>query len=599
MFNLLRYFSLTSAAAMIVATTVIVVIFHDHETNDYVEHAQIANSRLATVFSNVFLKEFTPLIQTMAASETEKLRQRGELRALDIVFRTLTAASSVLKVKIYDIRGRIIYSSDRTDIGGTSGMPASLSAALAGRTVSKLFFRSSFVGWSGPVTDRYLVTTYIPLLGGDNAVVGVFELYTDVTAETADLHTTVVNVASIMVVVFMSLYGALFLVMRRADRIMVAQQRDLEMSRAEHQEQENMLRLLLNAVGEGIYGMDDKGNVTFVNPAAARLIGWSADDLIGRRMHDVIHHTRADDTPFPAIECPVYATLVEGMPREVTGEVFWRKDGTSLPVEYTATPIYRHGVVTGAVTIFRDVSDRLREEEALLRSNQRLNSFAHAVSHDLQEPLRMVVSYLQLLKRNYGGRLDADAEQFIGYAVNGAKRMKALIDDLLTYSKVTSQTEPFSSVDMTAALAAALASLDVAIRDSGAVITVDPLPMVDGDAAQIERLLQNLIGNAVKYHRPEANPAIHVAAARQGEAWLFSVSDNGIGIEKEHFDRIFDIFQRLHGREAYEGTGVGLAICKQIVEHHGGRIWVDAVPGEGSTFFFTLPDSSIMSRGLG
>ncbi len=178
------------------------------------------------------------------------------------------------------------------------------------------------------------------------------------------------------------------------------------------------------------------------------------------------------------------------------------------------------------------------------------------------------------------------------------RTLKRLIDDLLAYSRVTSRSEAFSAVDTADVLTAVLRSLEVAIAESGATVTAGPLPTVDGDVAQIERLLQNLVGNAVKYRRPGTAPAIRVAAVRDGEGWRFSVRDNGIGIDPEYFDRIFNIFQRLHGRAEYEGTGIGLAICKQIVERHGGRIWVESRPGEGTAFFFTLR-AALRGRGPG
>jgi chemotaxis family two-component system sensor kinase Cph1 len=230
-----------------------------------------------------------------------------------------------------------------------------------------------------------------------------------------------------------------------------------------------------------------------------------------------------------------------------------------------------------------------RRAQELTRSNADLQQFAYGVSHDLQEPLRMVSSYVELLANRYRGRLDADADDFIGFAVDGATRMQRLIDDLLKYSRVGTQAKELAPTAGDTVLGHVLDNLQVAIETAQAVVTHDPLPTVMADEVQLAQVLQNLIGNAIKFHG-EAPPRVHVSAERDGGAWRFAVRDNGIGIDPQHFQRIFVIFQRLHSRAAYPGTGVGLAICKRIVERHGGRIWVESVPGEGATFVFTIPD---------
>ena len=225
---------------------------------------------------------------------------------------------------------------------------------------------------------------------------------------------------------------------------------------------------------------------------------------------------------------------------------------------------------------------------ALKRSNRELEQFAYVASHDLQEPLRMVSSFTQLLAKRYQGKLDKDADEFIAYVVAGAKRMQALINDLLTYSRVDTRGKSFEPIDSEAVFDQAIANLRVAIEEGEAVITHDPLPSLIADDSQIVQLFQNLLGNAIKFHGKEP-PRIHVSAKQEGNEWVFSFRDNGIGIAPEYFDRIFVIFQRLHGREEYPGTGTGLAICKKIAERHGGRIWVESAPSKGSTFYFTIP----------
>jgi signal transduction histidine kinase len=252
----------------------------------------------------------------------------------------------------------------------------------------------------------------------------------------------------------------------------------------------------------------------------------------------------------------------------------------------------RTGELSGANTrLRRELDERARIEAELRRSNTDLEQFAYVASHDLQEPLRMVVSYLQLIERRYEGQLDEAGREFIAYAVDGGKRMQALINDLLAYSRVGRGAADMVPTDLEAVLARARRRLESAIAENDAEVTSDRLPSVRADAAQIEQLFQNLLANALKFRRPE-RPRVHVSADRLDGEWRVAVRDNGIGIAPEFGERIFQLFQRLHGREEYEGTGIGLAVARKIVERHGGEIWVESAPGEGATFYFTLPDSS-------
>lgn len=231
------------------------------------------------------------------------------------------------------------------------------------------------------------------------------------------------------------------------------------------------------------------------------------------------------------------------------------------------------------------------QRQELARSNADLEQFAYIASHDLQEPLRMVTSYLQLLQKRYRDKLDADADEFIAYAVDGATRMQGLIQDLLSYSRVSTRGQPFKTVNGDRALRDALDNLKMAIAETNAIVTFDPLPQVMADGIQLTQLFQNLIANAIKFRR-EIPLKIHVGVKKSDENWLFSVSDNGIGIEEQYFEKIFLIFQRLHRRTDYPGTGIGLAICKKIVERHGGKIWLESKPNRGSIFYFTMPQNS-------
>jgi light-regulated signal transduction histidine kinase (bacteriophytochrome) len=233
--------------------------------------------------------------------------------------------------------------------------------------------------------------------------------------------------------------------------------------------------------------------------------------------------------------------------------------------------------------------------EDLVRSNSDLELFAYVASHDLQEPLRMVASYTQLLARRYKGKLGADADEFIGYAVDGATRMQILIRDLLSYSRLTTQGKRLQLTDAKTACQTAAENLQKSIEDCNAVVSIGSLPAVLADATQLTQLFQNLLGNALKY-RNERKPEIFVTAKPNGDKWIFSVQDNGIGIEREYFERIFQMFQRLHTREEYSGTGIGLALCRKIVERHGGRIWVESHAGHGSTFLFTMPSTERVEK---
>jgi PAS domain S-box-containing protein len=273
----------------------------------------------------------------------------------------------------------------------------------------------------------------------------------------------------------------------------------------------------------------------------------------------------------------------------------YRKDGSTVWTE-TMMRFVRDGRGKAIAILMqgRDISARKQAEQALQktmedlkRSNEELQQFAYVASHDLQEPLRMVSSYVQLLEKRYKDKLDPDAHDFINYAVSGARRMQNLINDLLSYSRVGTRGKPFQMVDCSEVLYAATSNLEIAIRENEAVIEHDDLPQVFGDEGQLVQVFQNIIGNAVKFHGKEP-PRITVRAELQGAEWVFSIKDNGIGIEPQFFERIFLVFQRLHGNE-YPGTGIGLSIARKIILRHGGRMWPESQPGQGSTFYFTVP----------
>jgi PAS domain S-box-containing protein len=326
-------------------------------------------------------------------------------------------------------------------------------------------------------------------------------------------------------------------------------------------------------------------------PMGTFKIGLIAQEGVPHLTNDVPHDPRVGDKGWAQREGMV---AFAGYPLIVDGRV------VGVMAMFARRPLLQDTLdaLAGIADAIAQGIERKRAEEALAqraeelaRSNADLEQFAYVASHDLQEPLRMVVSYLQLLERRYKGQLDERADRHIGYAVDGAKRMQRLINDLLTYSRVGRRGDTQALTDAAQILQNVLRDLSQAIEESGATVEHDPLPVVHADPTQLGQLLLNLIANALRF-RSDAPPRVHVGARYEPEAheWVFQIKDNGIGIAPEHFDRIFIIFQRLHGWAEYPGTGIGLAICKKIVERHGGRIWVESEPGQGATFFFTLPD---------
>ena len=355
---------------------------------------------------------------------------------------------------------------------------------------------------------------------------------------------------------------------------------------------EGRYRGLLEAAPDGMVVVNHAGEIVLLNAQAEKQFAYSRDELIGQDVTNIIPAGFAERLIADGTRSAAEALAQQiGTGIELAGR---RKDGSEFPIEIMLSPLESTGgiLVTAAI---RDIAVRkdaeanlVQKVEELNRSNEELERFAYVASHDLQEPLRMVASYTQLLSRRYKGKLDSDADDFIAFAVDGAKRMHQLIQDLLAYSRVGRPGQELHDISSEEALEQALIHLRGAIAESGAQVTNDSLPHVKASEIQLVQLFQNLVGNAIKYQEPGV-PKIHVSANRSGETkWKFSVKDNGLGIDAEFFERIFGIFQRLHKREEFGGTGMGLAICKKIVEGHGGCISVESQPGKGSTFHFTL-----------
>ncbi len=387
--------------------------------------------------------------------------------------------------------------------------------------------------------------------------------------------------------------------LQNADGILVtAAIRDISIRKVAEEalrQSEERLRLVVSSVTDyAILMLDLDGRVVSWNEGAERIKGYRAEEIIGQNFSCFYLPEDISDGK-PALQL---AEATRNGRSEAEG---WRvrKDGSRFYADVVVTALYDEtGLLRGFGKITRDITERKRTEgdlvktaEDLKRSNDQLQQFAYVASHDLQEPLRMVASYTQLLAKRYQGRLDSDADEFIAYAVDGCSRMQGLIRDLLAYSRSGTEGKMISQISGETALKEALANLQVSIEESGATVTHDLLPDLATDDTQLVQVLQNLIGNAIKYRGVDV-PLVHVSAKKSGgKEWIFSVRDNGLGIAPQYFERIFIIFQRLHGRQEFNGTGIGLAICKKVVERLGGRIWVESQIDKGSTFYFSLPES--------
>ncbi|HEY3328138.1 MAG TPA: ATP-binding protein [Novimethylophilus sp.] len=358
------------------------------------------------------------------------------------------------------------------------------------------------------------------------------------------------------------------------------------------QSEHELLRLLSQAFEsniEAVFIADMKGKVLHANRTVIEICGFLPEELAGKPWQHLFADQQSEAL------AAIRQTVANG--GRWQGEAWLcHKSGKEFPAWINVSSVkddndaVTHFIVEFSdITAFKRTQQELAERtEELAHSNRELEQFAYVASHDLQEPLRMVASYTQLLARRYKDKLDADANEFIHFAVDGATRMQALIIDLLTLSRVGTHGKPIELCESGVALDRAIANLRLAAEESGAVVTRDPMPKLTADISQLTQLFQNLIGNAIKF-RGETSPVVHVGAEKRDGEWLLSVRDNGIGIAPEFFERIFVIFQRLHGKHEYPGTGIGLSVCKKIVERHGGKIWIESEPGKGTVFYFTLP----------
>ena len=446
---------------------------------------------------------------------------------------------------------------------------------LAAPTVSLAAFLFALVLF---LRDRRLVSLVLPLLALvlflDTLPAALPVRFAALQGLEAVLHLSLASLA----------FGALVLFARTGQE-KVAEQRGRLANEAR-------TAAILEAAIDAVILIDGSGVIHLANPAVEVLLGHRPADVVGQNVSMLM------DSPDREAHDGYLERFLRTGERRIIGigrEVLARhRDGRAVPVHLSVSRLQVEGVPFFAGTL-HDLSALRAKTAELERSNEDLQQFAYVASHDLQEPLRMVASYVQLLERRYRGRLDQNADEFIGFAVEGAKRMQTLINDLLSYSRVGMHGATFREVDLGVLFAQVLEDLQLVMKAEGATVERGALPVLWADETQMRQLLLNLIGNALKFRRKTEAPVIRVTADRDAQEWRICFRDNGIGFEPRFRERIFTIFQRLHPREDYPGTGLGLALCRRIVEGHGGRIWAESELGQGALFTVSLPENRRLS----
>lgn len=350
------------------------------------------------------------------------------------------------------------------------------------------------------------------------------------------------------------------------------------------------LQAIMDGTVDGLITIDKFGVVQDYNKACEMIFGYSAQEVQGQNVKMLMpapYH--GDHDKYLANYHTTHEKKIIGIGREVEGR---RKDGSVFPIDLSVSEVKVDDNILYS-GIVRDITDRKKAEEEIMHSNEELERFAYIASHDLQEPLRMVSNFTLLLEDEYGGVMDETAQQYMRFTIDAAQRMQDLVNDLLEYSRIGNEDAGFSMVNTTSHVDMALTNLQEIIKESGAVITVGDMPVIYASPLRFLRLMQNLIGNAIKYRKPDMTPNVIISAKEQENDWLFSVQDNGIGMKEEYLEQIFIIFKRLHNKQDYKGTGIGLSVCRRIVENFGGKIWAVSKPEQGSTFYFTIPKREV------
>ena len=359
--------------------------------------------------------------------------------------------------------------------------------------------------------------------------------------------------------------------------------------------------LILNSIGEGVYGVDSQGKLSFINPAAEKILERDYETLKNKSIHELIHYKKIDGREYPNSECPIVDSYTRGKITRIEREHYFKPDGTPIPVEYIAAPLKEKGEVVGAVITFTDISERLAAQEELnvlnaelLNSNRELENFASVASHDLQEPLRKIRAFGDRLNQKHAANFNEEARDYLDRMLNAAARMQRLIEDLLQFSRITTQGREFDQVDLNEVLVQVISDLEYRIEETQGIVKYERMPILSADKLQMRQLFQNLIGNSLKFHQKDIPPVVNIytneTIVNENEKMVnIYIEDNGIGFEEEYSEKIFTLFQRLHARHDYEGTGIGLAICKKIIERHNGQITTSSKLGQGTTFIITLP----------